>query len=555
MINLQRRRISVLAAALLSASSAARAQENAAARSAESVAVLRVSPALSAPVLAPSALTGPSLAALAAPLTPAPAAAPAAAVPAAPAAVAPEAGAALAPSFAALADETFSAARVDGSAARADAATAARAPRSTAAELASVLPDEPLEALFDGARRPNAGGSRIALLAHPGESFAARAQMLSSARRTIDAGYFHFVPDETGLTKLALLRAAARSGRRVRLLLDPFGNELSKAMLRHLIDEGVEVRIYHPMTLQHLSWFWRRSHDKWTIVDGEEMIVGDSNMADPYFGRGAAPWRSREAYVSGKAARQGRAYVDEIWNGREARAPRGLDKVSAAEIADAARLVDAHEPADASAAARPWAERAHATDVRFVRNGLRRPHVRGGIGTDLLELIRSAKSTIVIENAYVSLPKVFLAELERAIRERGVRVVVITNSRASNNQRLAAHAYEFDAPALVRIGAEVYEFDGPGTLHAKGLVVDGRRAYIGSFNLNPWSFLFNTETGVIADDHPAFARDLLERMEQTRRMSTPIARGGVWLTNRAGRARMRRRFLFVALLRRLVLGV
>ena len=43
--------------------------------------------------------------------------------------------------------------------------------------------------------------------------------------------------------------------------------------------------------------------------------------------------------------------------------------------------------------------------------------------------------------------------------------------------------------------------------HAKGMVVDGRRAYIGSFNMNPWSFLFNTETGVIADDLEPAATD------------------------------------------------
>ncbi len=501
-------------------------------RLAESGADLRVCAPLNIPVIAPSPLTAISLSALSAPAA-------VAAVPAAPAAP----------------GEALSAPAADAPAASAGSAETARPTLGSPTAANSVLAQEPLDELFDGAAASRGADSRIALLAHPTESFDARAQMLSSARRTIDAGYFHFLPDETGLAKLALLRAAARRGRRVRLLLDAYGNHLSKAMLRHLIAEGVDVRIYHPLSFAHLDWLWRRSHDKWTIVDGEEMIVGDSNMGDQYFGRGKAPWRSREAYVAGAAVRRGRAYVDEIWSGREASAPRGLNKVSAAEIADAARRIDAYERPDASAAARPWAERAHAADVRFVSNGLRRPHVRGGIGKDLLEMIRSAKRMIVIENAYVSLPKVFRDELARAIRERGVRVVVITNSRTSNNQSLLGYEYEFGLPDLVRIGAEVYEFDGPGTLHAKGVVVDGRRAYIGSFNMNPLSFLFNTETGVIADDHAAFARDLLGRMEQTRRMSTPIAAGGVWLTTRAERGRMRLLFAPVALLKRLLLGV
>ncbi|MFI5347883.1 MAG: phosphatidylserine/phosphatidylglycerophosphate/cardiolipin synthase family protein [Elusimicrobiota bacterium] len=397
--------------------------------------------------------------------------------------------------------------------------------------------------------------SRVALLKNPDESFDARAQMFASAGDSIDAGYFEFSPDETGLTKLALLRAAARRGLKVRLMLDGYGSTLPKALVRHMVDEGVDVRIYHPLRSLHASWLWRRSHDKWTVVDGREMIVGDSNMADKFFGRGPDPWRSREIHVSGPAAAQGRAYVDGMWRSGEVRRPRGLDKVAPEAAAAAGRLVDAHDrPAPAADAPRPWAERAADAVVRFTHNNFLRPHRSGGIGLELLDMIRSAEKTVVIENAYLVFPKIFRDELERAVRERGVRVVIITNSLETNNLPYVRYAYEADRDRLVRMGVELYEFKGPGTLHAKGMVVDGRRAYLGSFNLNPWAFMFNTETGVIVDGHEAVANDLLRRMEATRLESSMVGRYGEWAFPQPRRAAMILRRALLSLPRRLLLG-
>ncbi|MCX6955966.1 MAG: phospholipase D-like domain-containing protein, partial [Verrucomicrobia bacterium] len=44
-------------------------------------------------------------------------------------------------------------------------------------------------------------------------------------------------------------------------------------------------------------------------------------------------------------------------------------------------------------------------------------------------------------------------------------------------------------------------------LHAKSLVVDGRLAFVGSYNLDPRSENLNTEVGLLVEDE-AFAREL-----------------------------------------------
>jgi phosphatidylserine/phosphatidylglycerophosphate/cardiolipin synthase-like enzyme len=88
-------------------------------------------------------------------------------------------------------------------------------------------------------------------------------------------------------------------------------------------------------------------------------------------------------------------------------------------------------------------------------------------------------------------------------------------------------------PMLIKMGIELYEFKGPGTLHAKGMVVDGKRSYMGSFNLDSRSWRLNTETGIIVDG-PGFASDLLKEIEATRRRSTMVGFRGKWMVPRRG---------------------
>ncbi|MBI3551489.1 MAG: phosphatidylserine/phosphatidylglycerophosphate/cardiolipin synthase family protein [Elusimicrobia bacterium] len=387
-----------------------------------------------------------------------------------------------------------------------------------------VDPAPAAEGFFDGA------STKVSLLDGPLEAIDARVDLIKNAKTSVFAAYYRFRMDAAGLTKLYLLREAARRGRDVKLVLDPWGSGITKPMLKHLIEEGVQIRFYHPLRIDHPSWAWRRSHDKWVIVDGEAAILGDRNMGNHYFGMGQAPWTSREARVDGEVAAQAQAYAQQMWDGGEVEAPRGLERISAERTDEAKRRLDGVEDYFARRALRrplprPWLSRERLVPgARFSRNPLKaRRALAGGTGRDLLKMIRGANDTIVIENSYVILPSILKSELERAIK-RGVRVVLLTNSPATNNLFSARTAYEADLPMLIRMGMELWEFQGPGTLHAKGMVVDGRVVYLGSFNLDPRSLRLNTETGVVGED-PGLARDLLFQIRQTQENSILVGFG------------------------------
>jgi putative cardiolipin synthase len=109
------------------------------------------------------------------------------------------------------------------------------------------------------------------------------------------------------------------------------------------------------------------------------------------------------------------------------------------------------------------------------------------------------------------------------LRKRDVKVTVLTNSLASNDEPLVHTGYARYRPELLKTGVDLYElsptriqrnkrlmFPGMsiGRLHAKTAVIDRSTVFIGSMNLDPRSASKNTELGVVAEA-PQLAKEVL----------------------------------------------
>ena len=110
--------------------------------------------------------------------------------------------------------------------------------------------------------------------------------------------------------------------------------------------------------------------------------------------------------------------------------------------------------------------------------------------------------------------------LLRDLVARGVRVVVVTNSLATNNHVVAHTGYRRFRREVLAAGVELYELRADAEalslyvtppakaerlgLHTKAVVVDRERAFVGSPNVDPRSMVLNTEIGVIGHG-PVFA--------------------------------------------------
>jgi putative cardiolipin synthase len=108
-------------------------------------------------------------------------------------------------------------------------------------------------------------------------------------------------------------------------------------------------------------------------------------------------------------------------------------------------------------------------------------------------------------------------EVFKSMRDRGVDIVILTNSFAANDVAAVHAGYINYRKDLLKMGVKLYElkplnseaeldrgFELLGSkrasLHAKAFVVDQKTTFVGSFNLDPRSSVHNTEMGVIFDN-------------------------------------------------------
>ena len=145
----------------------------------------------------------------------------------------------------------------------------------------------------------------------------------------------------------------------------------------------------------------------------------------------------------------------------------------------------------------------------------------------LREVVDKTKIELFLVSPYF-VPGKQGVELLAGVRQRGARVVVITNSLASTDGVPVHSKYKLYRKALLQAGVELYELkptarrparrrigrachgpagSGSAGLHAKTFAFDRRIAFVGSYNLDPRSNRLNTEMGVLFDC-PAFAKRL-----------------------------------------------
>jgi len=369
-----------------------------------------------------------------------------------------------------------------------------------------------------------------------------RLRAIDSATESIDLQTFLWSIDTVGALVLDHLVAAAERGVEIKLLVDDsflLGKDDILLELAH--HPNIEYRLYNPYKRRsnnavtrealNLAEFHRldhRMHNKATIIDNRVAIVGGRNLADEYFGLHAvANFRDMEVLVGGPIVLDVSAEFDNYWNDRWA-VP--IDSVShvrhtAADL-DAARAVreaNIHLHAEQSAAGRLTAWRdlvASAVDGKATLFADRPPEENPAdmseapvqVAQALMEMIDAASEEVLIVSAYLIPTPELEGAVTRAV-ERGVRIRMLTNSIRSNNHITAHSAYRNHIHTLLGNGAELHEVridaddrniymlspieEKQLALHAKALVIDRDKVFIGSANLDPRSLRINTEMGLL----------------------------------------------------------
>ncbi|MCM2311075.1 MAG: phospholipase D family protein [Steroidobacteraceae bacterium] len=405
-----------------------------------------------------------------------------------------------------------------------------------------------LDGLIASAEATRPGQSGFRLVREGPEAFAIRARTAGVAGRSLDVQTYIWHDDLTGgFLALRLLEAADR-GVRVRLLVDDMDARAKNygfaAMHAH---PNIDVRMFNPFSSRSGSLSLalealgsarrinRRMHNKTWIADNRIAIVGGRNLGDEYFGASdEVNFVDLDFAMVGPIVRDASASFDRYWNSPLA---YPMDVLAPQEVSPAAlqalreqiaALVPQAENSRFAAELRQndavqrlisgdWPMQ-WSSDFRFVSDDpLKAAGKSDGLGgSKVLELLApvlesSTRNVSIISPYFVPGEggTGFLVGVDKA----GSDVRVLTNSLAANDVAMVYGGYSEWREPLLEGGVAVWElkptpgdevksslFGSSGaSLHTKALAVDGRIAFVGSYNLDPRSTSLNCEQGIFVE--------------------------------------------------------
>ncbi len=294
-------------------------------------------------------------------------------------------------------------------------------------------------------------------------------------------------------TLLERLRKKQKEGVDIKIIYDDFGSAtFARNYPQKLTEEGIETHIFNPIKLRLNFSGNYRNHRKIVVVDGHIGYSTGSNISDEYIGlkKPLGQWADTGIRLEGEA----------VWSLTVA----FLDVLSFIKnnYVDYDRYrMDEKRPSDGKM-------------IPFADTPLDKEEITKNI---YLSLIASAEQSIQITTPYLIIDPEFKNALRYAAKS-GVRVEIVIPKIP--DKKIVYMVTESHLPALLRSGVEVYRFT-PGFMHAKMMVVDGKKALIGSANLDYRSLYLHFENSVYLEHSSAIAR-MGEYVDIVREMSEAV---------------------------------
>jgi putative cardiolipin synthase len=397
---------------------------------------------------------------------------------------------------------------------------------------------------FEPLAQAHAGASAFHILTAGVDGLLARVQMIDAAQKSLDLQYYIFRGDATGHLILdALTRAAAR-GVAIRLLVDDGDTAAGDEQVLALrMQPGTQVRVFNPFRYRGHSRLLRaleflgnsarldyRMHNKLLVVDNTLALIGGRNIGNEYFQIDPQfQVADDDVFVAGPLVHTLSDTFDEYWNsafavpaealahGAAARPGKHRSRASVGGVDYSARIASGEPFASLLNGKIPlvWAS------AEILCDSPDKKHTDAGAGgeimaRDVLAAARKVKSEFLMINPYI-IPTEGESAMLQDLRQRNVRIGIVTNSLQSTLDPLAYAGYMDSRRALLQEGVQLYEVRaqlgstrgsgqsarisryGTYGLHGKLMVFDRERIFIGSMNFDERSRHLNTEIGLIID--------------------------------------------------------
>jgi len=392
------------------------------------------------------------------------------------------------------------------------------------------------------------------------DAFGARLRLIDLAEVSIDAQYFLMKPDYAGLVFAAKLMEAADRGVRVRFLLDDVFTKVKDPDLAMLdAHPNIEVRIFNPIARKgiyafnyvgHFSLANRRMHNKAFIVDNQVAVVGGRNIAAEYFQlETTGEFIDFDMLSVGPIVKEVSSQFDRYWNHKLAVPMEALFKEDDEETIEQTQARVKREMAEAGESI--YADAINTQVIKRLDSYELKPYIAPArlltddpqklledvsqeqqiVVNEMRQALMEAENEIIIITPYL-IPRDRGVELVKKLHDRGIRITILTNSLATNNHTPVHSAYASYRKRLLEAGVELWEARADAakitapegesqldklTLHTKGILIDRKRVFVGSLNLDPRSIDINTEMGLLID-----SPELGERLTESSRKRIPM---------------------------------
>lgn len=357
------------------------------------------------------------------------------------------------------------------------------------------------------------------------ESYVKRWELITQAQKSIHIVSFSLMKDDTGSKLRDLLIQKLKQGIEVKMIFDDAVNKstFSSGLLRDIVKNGGEL-----VQFNHFFEGWlpdfskgkpfkqiartaklklkKHFHEKYMVVDSQHVIIGGINWGHKYAFGGVEPkaWRDSDVYLHGPVVNdiQYQFLKDFIrystWD-NAVKANRYADYNSIMRNCD---YLTKDYLKQKYSHYFPVINPAGETNVRYVAH---KPY-----DDSILNLTNGYLFSISKAKEYLYWgchgirPPYILGEYLANAAARGVDVRLITNSKNSAKTLMmrglmgwmyveCTKHYKW----LLERGVRIYEWQKPGAFHSKNMVIDGKFASVGSFNIARGSCYHHSESNVI----------------------------------------------------------
>lgn len=389
----------------------------------------------------------------------------------------------------------------------------------------------------------------VKIFNHGLASFEERLRLIESAKETIDVEYFIVKADLSSRIFLQALLAKRKEGVRIRMLIDHTfsADHFSPFIAAELINAGIEVKYFNPLSKWKILKIQYRNHRKGLIIDNQIIMTGGRNIGDEYFDLNQRfKFLDRDIVLEGSIVEKIAQSFNETFNSDlsiDALKLVDLENWTEKRIAEARAFLFNQVLEEKKLEIRNFASLQYeqtkiegiCQGVSFISEypdlGRENKKYNRQVKFDLKKRVSEAGEEIVIDSPYFITDKFFKNAFSNAL-ERGVAVKLLTNSLNSTDVPIGAAAFDQEANLWMKKGMKIYVYKGHRpesyqvmsefnqnskfAVHAKTMVFDDRDTYIGTYNVDPRSASYNTELMIACENSPAIASlvkaDIKERM-------------------------------------------